>query len=99
MTGTLVKSKRQITTPPGRTERKQDDHGRGSAPPPPKSGEVEASSLLHPPFPVNGQKGTGAIRAVTWRTDPPERGQCKEVLVGKEGQVPFLVHLTGRPEA
>ena len=68
------------------------------APPPPiQAGEAEAS--LGPPCPVNSQKAKGAIRAVTWRIDPRERGQCKEVLVGKGGRVPLPVPLTGRPQA
>ena len=34
-----------------------------------------------------------------WQTDPRERGQCKEILVGKGGRVPLPVPLSGSPRA
>ena len=54
MTGTCVKRKRQIIsppTPPGRKPRKQFEYGHGSGTPPPQAGEAEASSPVAPVMP------------------------------------------------
>ena len=98
MTGTCVKRKRQIITPPppGRKPRKQFEYGHGSGTPPPPgrgSGGVLPCGTRHAPS--TATKAGGTIGVVTWRTDPRERGQCNEGLIGKEGRVPLPVPVTG----
>ena len=73
-------------------------HG-SDTPPSPRPGMRRHPPLLHPSGPVDSQKARGAIWAVTWRTEPRERGQCKEVLAGKGGRMPLPVPLMGRPQA
>ena len=69
------------------------------APPTPARRKRKHPPLSHPSCPVNSQKARGAITVVTWRTNPRERGQCKEVLKGRGGRVPLPILLTGRPQA
>ena len=97
MTGTCVKRKRQIITPPPRQKTKETIRIRTWLwhPPPPGrgSGGVLPCGTRHAPS--TATKAGGTIGVVTWRTDPRERGQCNEGLIGKEGRVPLPVPVTG----
>ena len=94
MTGTRVKPKREITPPPAENQGNNSNMDMALAPPPCGGSEgVLLCCARHAPS--TATKARGTIRVVTWRTDPRERGQCKEVLVGKGGQVPLPVPLTG----
>ena len=96
MTGTHARPKRQITPPPPVENQGNKLNTDMALPPPPLgggSGGVLPCCTRHAPS--TATKARGAIRAVMWRTDPRERGQCKEVLVGKGGRVPLPVPLKG----
>ena len=94
--GHTCQTRTPIHYAPWQQQRKRGEQGHGSAPPP-QAGEAAASSPLAARHAPSTAKRPEAIEVVTWRTDPRERGQCKEVLVGKGGRVPLLVPLLGRP--
>ena len=69
-------------------------------PPPPRVGEAVVSSPSFARYaPSTAKRPEGRSRLSRFIFDPRERGQCKEILVGKGGRVPLPVHLSGRPQA
>ena len=101
MTGTRVNAERQ-KRPLCSSQQTKKPRQKGSwlPPPPPRAREAVVSSLsIRPLRSLNSQMAKGAFQAVTFHTDPRERGQRKESLVRKGGRVPLLVPLWGTPQA
>ena len=79
--GDAVYSECPPPPPAKQKETIQNGHGPDTPPPGGGSGGVLPCCTRHAPS--TATKARGAIWAVMWRTDPWEKGQCKEVLVGK----------------